>query len=260
MQLKNKLVVFDLETTGTWVEKDKIVEIGIIKCDLDGTRETYLKRVNPGIPIPKVVSELIGIYDKDVCDELPFKSIANEVLEFIGDSDLAGFNVERFDLPLLQREMEEAGLAFNWRKHQIYDAQKVYHLNEKRDLTAALQFYCNKKLENAHSALADTEATLDILIAQAEKYGKDEPSIEALAEFDYKKTADFFDAHRKFRWWNGKLYMMFGKYAKIYSLQELVKKDRGYLEWVLSANFSEDVKELIEDTLKGKFPSFQPQD
>lgn len=255
MELKNALVVFDLETTGTWIEKDKIVEIAMIKVLPSGERETYEKRVNPGMLIPPFVSELIGIKNEDVADAPSFKDISREVFDFIGDSDIGGFNVERFDLPLLSREFNEAGISFKWNERMVIDSQKVYHLNEKRDLTAAYQFYCDKSLENAHSALADTQATLEILESQVEKYGEGQSVLEHLRKFEYKVVADFYDDERKFRWWDGKLYMMFGKYARRHSLQEVVKKDRGYLEWILSANFSEDIKCLVEDALNGKFPS-----
>ena len=170
-----------------------------------------------------------------------------------------GFNIERFDLPLLEREMFEVGQKLEWQKRNIYDSQKIYHLNEKRDLTAAYKFYCNKELNNAHSALADTEATLEILQAQAIKYGEGK-SLESLGRFNYQSKSEYYDADRKFRWWNGKLYMMFGKYARQYSLQDLVKKDRGYLDWIVSADFSDEVKELVQNALNGKFPTFESKE
>ncbi len=254
MKISRSLVVLDLETTGIWVDRDKIIEIAMIKSFPDGRKETYLKKVNPGVPIPAVISQLIGITDADVKDAPAFKDIAKEVLAFIGDSDLAGFNIEKFDLPLLEREVREANLQFNWKAHKVYDAQRVYHLNEKRDLYAAYKFYCDKNLDNAHSALADAQATLEILEAQVAKYGNGDGNVEHLGQYRYRSTEEFYDRERKFRWWNGKLYMMFGKYANKYTLQEIVQKDRGYLEWILSAQFSEDVKELVASALSGRFP------
>ena len=253
MIFKAPIVVLDVEATGTWIDKDKIIEIAMVKIRPDGSREVYDKRINPGIPIPKVVCELTGIYDQDVKDAPVFKDLASGILLFIGDCDLAGFNIERFDLPLLEREMTQAGYKLDWQRHPVYDVQKIYHLNEKRDLTAAYKFYCNKDLNNAHSALADTEATLEILKAQVHKYGEDK-AVENLKKYNYEIRAEFFDEDRKFRWWNGKIYMMFGKYAKQFNLQEIVKKDRGYLEWILSKDFSNEVKDLIQNALNGKFP------
>lgn len=257
IKLSNTVVVLDLETTGVWIEKDKIVEIAMVKCDPGGDQQAYVKKVNPGIPIPFLVSQLIGITNEDVKDEPLFKDIATEVLNFIGKSDLAGFNIEKFDLPLLERELAETGQSFHWRDHKVYDAQKVYHLNERRDLDAAYKFYCEKNLDNAHSALADAQATFEILQAQAVKYGNGNASLEALAHYDYRKTAEFYDREQKFRWWNGKLYMMFGKYAKKCSLQEVVQNDRSYLEWILSAKFSDEVKDLVENALNGRFPQIE---
>ncbi len=255
MNLTKTLVVLDLEATGTWVDKDRIIEIALIKTDPDGNRETYEKRVNPAMPIPPVVVKLTGISDDDVKDAPVFKDIAHDVIAFIGDSDLGGFNIERFDYPLLRRELIDAGLTLSMEGRRIFDAQKVYHLNEKRDLTAAYKFYCQKDLTNAHSAMADTKATLEILESQADKYGGED--LDNLIRFDYTSSDEFYDSERKFRWWNGKLYMMFGKYAKRYSLEDVVKKDRGYLEWILSANFNQDVKALVENALNGQFPVYQ---
>ena len=260
MKLLNTLVVLDLETTGTWVDRDKIIEIAMIKRTPDGQQETYDKRVNPGMPIPVMVSDLTGITDEIVKNAPFFKDIAAEVVAFLEGCDLAGFNAARFDLPLLQREIDEAGLKFDPVGVKIYDAQKVFHLNEKRDLTAAYSFYCHKDLDGAHSALADTQATLEILEAQVEKYGEGEQVLNALDKFDYQQTAEFLDDERKFRWWNGKAYMMFGKYAKRYSLQEIARMDPAYLQWILSAKFSEEVKTIVSNALQGRFPVFEFKD
>jgi len=254
MKLKNSVVVFDLETTGTWVEKDRIVEIALIKCLPDGTQEKYLERVNPRIPIPPKVSELIGITNEDVKDKPWFKDIAAEILRFIGESDFGGFNCERFDLPFLERELGEAGFPFDWRKKTVYDCQKIFHIHEKRDLTAGYKFYCKKELVNAHSAMADTEATLEILEAQIKMYGDEEGSLESMKDFDYQSPMEFFDKEKRFGWWNGELYLMFGKHARKSSLKDLVEKDKGYLEWICRSDFSDSIKNTIRDALKGKFP------
>ena len=255
MKLQRPLVVLDLETTGTWVEKDRIIEIGMIKCHPDGVETTYDKRVNPGMAIPAIVTEVTGIRQEDVKTASYFRDLAKEILAFIGDADLAGFNLERFDLPVLERECKDSGYAFEWQKRTIYDAQKIYHLHERRDLTAAYAFYCHKDLAQAHSALADSQATLEVLESQLIKYGKGSEQIDALAEFDYKKQTEFFDSERRFRWWNGELYMLFGKYARKKSLKEVAQEDRGYLEWILSQKFNDEVKVLVENALEGKFPS-----
>ncbi len=250
------VVVLDLETTGIWIEKDKIVEIAMIKALPDGSRENFLKRINPGIPIPPYVSQIIGIKDEDVAGCPFFRQIAKEALDFLGDSDFAGFNVERFDLPLLEREFREAGLVFDWQRRDVYDAQKVFHVNEKRDLTTAYKFYCNKNHENAHSAMADAEATLEILKAQVAKYAGPEHGLAALSAFDYRENTEYFGETKKFRWWNKELYPLFGKYAKKLSLQEIARRDPDYLKWILSADFSDEVKELVQEALKNQFPVY----
>lgn len=254
MNIKKPITVFDLETTGIWIERDKIVEVGMIKLMPDGTRHDYVKRVNPGIPIPVNVIRIINITDDDLKDAPKFKDIAQEVLDFIGDSDLGGFNIQRFDIPVLEREFFEAGLTFHWKDRDIYDAQKIYHIHEKRDLMAAYQLYCGKELTNAHSALGDAEATVEILDAQIAKYGKADEGIVSLRDFDYEKSSAYFDTERKFCWWNRNLYPMFGKYRKKKPIQSIAKTDRNYLEWILSSDFSDDIKVMIEKALKGDFP------
>jgi DNA polymerase III subunit epsilon len=219
---------------------------------VNGSQDTYLKRVNPGILIPPWVTELIGIKNEDVKDAPRFKEIAQEVFDFLGDSDLGGFNVARFDLPLLQRELFDAGLKFEWRNRTVYDAQKIYHIHERRDLKAAYKFYCNKELLNAHSAMGDSEATLEILAAQVDKYSGND--IASFKNIDYGQPSDYFDREKRFRWWNGELYPMFGKYARKIHLRKLADKDPQYLNWVAEADFSAQVKELARQALEGKFP------
>ncbi|MCR4337894.1 MAG: 3'-5' exonuclease [Candidatus Omnitrophica bacterium] len=257
MKISRPIVILDLETTGTWIEKDKIIEIAMIRCEPSGERQVFTRRVNPGILIPAEVTQVTGISNEDVKNAPRFSEIAKDVLPFLEGADFGGFNIERFDLPILAREFSEAGMSFHYSKMMIYDAQKIYHLNEKRDLTAAYSFYCHKDLVGAHSALADTEATLEVLQAQIQKYGQGKEEIESLRDFDYKKHGEFYDAERRIRWWNGELYMMFGKYSCKESLKDVAQKDRRYLEWILSQDFSDEIKDLIEDALEGQFPVYE---
>jgi len=254
VKITKPLVVFDLETTGTWIEKDRIVEIGMVKLLPDGTRYDYVKRVNPGMPIPINVSRIIDITDEDVKDAPSFKEIAKEVIEFIGDADLGGFNIQRFDIPLLERELHGVGIVFKWKERDIYDAQKVYHIHEKRDLTAAYQLYCKKDLTNAHTALGDAEATVEIFESQIRKYGQEEVGVESLKDFDYEQKSAYFDKERKFCWWNGNLYPEFGKYRRKKHIKDIAKNDRSYLEWVFTADFSDEIKAMVGDALRGEFP------
>ena len=254
MKLTKPLVVLDLETTGIWIEKDRIIEIGMVKVLTDGKKETYATRVNPCMPIPPVVTELTGITDADVKNAPSFLSIAGKVLAFLEGADIGGFNVERFDLPLLAREFADAGIKFEYATRTVYDAQKVYHLHERRDLSAAFAFYCHQDLKDAHSATADAEATLAILQEQLKRYTAGREDVEALKDFEYKQNSEYFDNERKFRWWNGDLYMTFGKYAKKEPLRVIAKKDPQYLEWVLDKDFSDEVKTMIQGVLNGQFP------
>ena len=166
MKISHTLVALDVESTGIWIEKDKIIEIALVKYMPDGKKETYEKKINPGIPIPKAVTDLTGISNEDVRGAPSFEAVAPEILAFLGDADLAGFNIKRFDLPLLTREFADIGVKFDWETKRTYDAQMIFHLNEKRDLSAAYQFYCGKELVGAHSALADSEAIFEILEKQ----------------------------------------------------------------------------------------------
>jgi DNA polymerase-3 subunit epsilon len=254
MKITRSLIALDLETTGIWIEKDRIIEIALIKTNPDGQIEQFSTRVNPGMPIPARVTEITGITQEDVKNAPIFNNIAAKVLQFIGDADLGGFNIERFDLPLLARELADAGLKFDYSQRTIYDAQKIYHLHERRDLSAAFNFYCQKELKDAHSALADAQASLDILHEQVKRYGEGQESIEFLKSFDYEPNKEYFDAERKFRWWNGELYMTFGKYARKDCLKVIAKKDPQYLMWVLEKDFSEDIKVMIQGVLNGQYP------
>ncbi len=254
MKLTKPLVVLDLETTGIWIEKDRIIEIGMVKVTPDGKQGIYSTKVNPCMPIPAVVTELTGISDADVKNAPAFDSIAGKVLAFLEGSDLGGFNVERFDLPLLAREFADAGIKFDYANRTVYDAQKIYHLHERRDLFAAFAFYCKQELKDAHCATADAQATLAILQEQLKRYAAPREDIEGLKDFEYKQSSGFFDNERKFRWWNGDLYMTFGKYAKKEPLKVIAKKDPQYLEWVLDKDFSDEVKNMIQGVLSGKYP------
>ena len=255
MKVTRPLVCLDIESTGVWVEKDKIIEIALIKYTPDGRKETFCQRINPGISIPVLVTRLTGISDSSVKEAPFFRHVAARAFDFIADADLGGFNIERFDLPLLEREFSEAGLKFEWKERKIYDAQKVFHLNEKRDLSAAHQFYCGRELEGAHSALADSEAVYKILEKQVEKYGAGEQDISVLERFQYEARSEFYDEERKFCWWNGKLYPMFGKYARKLPLEEIVKSDPNYLSWILAKDFSDSVKSIVKAALNGVIPN-----
>ncbi len=248
MKLKRTLVVFDLETTGTWIENDKVIEVGMVKVSPSGAKETFVQRVNPGMPIPKEVSELTGISDDDVKGSPYFREIAGRVLEFIGNADLGGFNLIGFDIPILKRELHEVGLELDLAGRNVIDSKIIYHVNEKRNLTAAYEFYCEKELRDAHSALADASATLDVIVGQVKMYGNEAGELESLNKFTYQQKSEFLDEERKLRIWNGDYYLTFGKYRNR-GLKEVLKMDSGYLTWLVSTDLSEKVRSVINQAL-----------
>ena len=193
ISLKRPLAIFDLETTGLNITQDRIVEIAVIKANPDGTEEHFIKRVNPEMPIPNETSLIHGIYEADIINEPTFAQIANELVAFIGDADLAGYNSNKFDIPVLSEELLRVGNQFDVSNRKFIDVQNIFHKMEQRTLSAAYLFYCDKKIENAHNALADTAATWEVLKAQVEKYESIENNIDFLSEFSKAGNFNLLD-------------------------------------------------------------------
>ena len=191
LQLTRPIACVDLETTGVSITQDRIVEISIVKLHPDGKREVKTRRMNPGIPIPKEASAVHGIYDEDVAAEPTFKELANGIKQFLDNCDLCGFNSNKFDFPILTEEFIRAGLDVNFRDRHLVDVQQIFFKKEPRTLSAAYKFYCDKELENAHSAEADALATVDILFAQINHYSDLSNRVEELAQLS--KGEDFLD-------------------------------------------------------------------
>lgn len=235
LKLHKPLCFFDLETTGINVGKDRIVEISVLKVFPNGNKESKTLRVNPEIPISPEATAIHGISNEDVANEPTFKEIAPMIWEMIKDSDIAGYNSNRFDVPLLAEEFLRAGIDLDLDKHRLVDVQVIFFKKEPRDLSAAYKFYCDKTLENAHSAAADVEATYEILKAQLEKYEDLENDIKFLSEYtSQRKTADLagmigIDD-------NGNEVFNFGKY-KGQTVREVFQKDQGYYGWIQNADF-----------------------
>lgn len=252
LKLHKPLCVFDLETTGLNISKDRIVEICILKVFPDGSKESKTWLVNPEMKIPKEAAEVHGISDEDVANSPKFKEIAPKIMEMIAGSDLGGFNSNRFDVPLLAEELLRAEIDFDLKKHKMVDAQTIYHKKERRNLSAAYEFYCGKTLENAHSAEADTLATFEILNAQVAKYEDVPDNVIELSEFaSHKKFADLagmihFDD-------NEIEIFGFGKY-KDQKVIEVFQKDAGYYSWIQNADFPFYTKKIFTQIfLKSKF-------
>jgi DNA polymerase-3 subunit epsilon len=252
LQLRRPLAFVDLETTGVNVGSDRIIEISILKLHPDGKKETYTKRINPGIPIPAESSAIHGIYDKDVANEPDFKTLARDILRFIGDSDLAGYNSTKFDFPLLVEEFLRVEIDFDIRKKKLVDVQAIFHKMEQRTLAAAYKFYCAKELENAHSAEADILATAEVLEAQLEKYGDLSGDIDALHEFTKPKYAPVDFAGRIVLNEQQVPVFNFGKH-KGKPVEEVFRIEPSYYSWMMQGDFPLFTKKIItEFRLKSK--------
>lgn len=243
LNLKKPICFFDLETTGINVASDRIVEISILKVFPNGNKESFTWRVNPEMPIPPATTAIHGISDEMVANEPTFKELAPKVYNLIKDSDLGGFNSNRFDIPLLAEELLRAEIDFDLKKNLAVDVQTIFHKKEKRTLEAAYKFYCDKDLTNAHSAEADTLATYEVLKAQLEKYDDLENDISVLSQFSsHKNFADFagFVGYNK----KGEEIFSFGKH-KGTLVEEVLEKEPGYFGWLLNADFPLYTKKVL---------------
>lgn len=243
LQLKRPLCFFDLEATGTSVTKDRIVEISILKVFPNGNKESKTWLVNPEIPIPAEVVAIHGIDDAKVANEPTFKELAHRVVEMMKDADLAGYNSNKYDIPLLAEELLRAEVDLDLSKKKSVDVQNIFHKKEKRTLEAAYQFYCQKDLTNAHSAEADTLATYEVLLGQLEKYDDLENDVEALAEFSNRFNAADFAGFIIFNKEQVECFS-FGKY-KNQPVEEVLEKDPGYYGWIQKADFPMYTKKLL---------------
>jgi len=243
LKLSKPLCFFDLETTGTNVATDRIVEISILKIHPNGNRESKTWLVNPEIPIPEEVIEIHGISNEQVAEAPTFRQLSREIYQMIRDSDLAGFNSDRFDIPLLAEEMLRAGVDFDMKNMVSVDVQTIFHKMEKRTLEAAYQFYCNKDLNAAHSAEADTHATYEVLLSQLDRYPELENNVKKLAEFStHRQFADFagFIALDE----EGEEIFAFGKH-KGTKVRDVLKNEPGYFGWILNADFPLYTKKVL---------------
>lgn len=245
LNLKRPIIFFDLETTGVDTARDRIVEISMIKVMPDGEEITRTRRLNPEMPIPPEATAVHGITDEDVKDQPTFAQVAKSLAQFIEGCDFGGFNSNRFDLPVLAEEFMRADVAVDLKRRKFVDVQNIFHKKEQRTLVAAYRFYCNRELEDAHSAEADTRATYEVLKAQIERYDDLENDIDFLAEFssrgnfaDYAGMILYDD--------KGVEIFAFGKY-KGRSVSEVFRTDPGYYAWILNGNFPLYTKKLMTE-------------
>ena len=244
LNLKRPIIFFDLETTGLDIAKDRIVELCYIRVEPNGNEEARSMRINPEMHIPEVASSVHGVTDDDVKDCPTFADVAPQLAATFEGCDLAGFNSNRFDLPLLAEEFMKAGVNIDLSHVQAIDVQNIYHKLEKRTLAAAYKFYCGRDLENAHSALADTQATYEVLQAQLDHYPNDlQNDVDFLAEFSrMNRNIDF--AGRFVYDESGKELINFGKY-KGKAIKDVLSRDPGYYSWIMQGDFTLNTKQVL---------------
>jgi DNA polymerase-3 subunit epsilon len=243
LNLTKPICFFDLETTGINISKDRIVEISILKVYPDGKEDTKTWIVNPEMPIPAEVTVIHGISDADVADQPTFKELSKEVHNMIKDSDLGGFNSNRFDIPLLAEELLRADIDFDMKNSQSVDVQTIFHKMEQRTLSAAYKFYCDKNLDDAHSAEADTKATYEVLKAQLDRYEDLENDTKFLAEFSSRKKFADFAGFLIFNKQEEECFS-FGKH-KGKRVVDVLDQEPGYFGWLLNADFPLYTKKVL---------------
>ncbi len=244
LQLSRPIVFIDLETTGTNIAIDRILEIAIIKILPDRSKLVKHKLINPQIPIPKSSSEIHGITDEKVKDAPVFKEVANELKQFIDNADLSGYNSNRFDIPLLMEEFLRAGIVLDMSNRKMLDVQTIFHMMEKRTLGAAYKFYCQKELTDAHSAEADASATWEILEAQLERYEHLGNTLETVLQFTGEEK--FVDFARRFVMENDVEVFNFGKH-KGRCVAEVLKAEPQYYDWMMKGDFPLHTKQKLTE-------------
>ena len=245
LNLTRPIVFFDLETTGINIATDKIVEISILKVFPNGNKESKTWLVNPEIEIPQGAIDVHGITNEKVVTEPTFKELASKVSEMIADADLAGFNSNRFDIPLLAEELMRVGVDFDMKNRKAIDVQVIFHKKEQRTLGAGYQFYCGKVLEGAHGAEADTNATYEILMAQLDKYDDIENSVDALSKFSTHGIRADFAGFILMNEEDQEVFS-FGKY-KGKTVEEVFNENPGYHNWIQNADFPLYTKKVLRE-------------
>ena len=246
LNLTKSIAFFDIESTGLSTSKDRIVEIGIIKVNPDQSEESLTMRLNPEMTISKESVEIHGITQDDIKDAPTFKDASEKILNFIGESDLAGYNSNKFDIPMLMEEFSRVGIEFDMSVRKAIDVQNIFHKKEQRTLVAAYKFYCDKDIENAHSAEADIIATYEVLKAQLDKYPDLENNMDFLAEFSQNNKNKLLDfAGRLAVNKAGVPIYNFGKH-KDQTIKDIFKKEPGYHAWMLNNDFPSYTKQILK--------------
>lgn len=244
LKLTKPLIVFDIESTGINVASDRIIEIAILKILPDQSQEIKKYIFNPGIPIPPESTEIHGFKDEDVKDCPPFSEKAQEISDFLSDSDIAGYNSNRFDVPIIVEEFLRSEILFDTKNRKFIDVFRIFTFMEKRDLTSAYKFYCGKELMKAHSAEMDVMATYEVLLSQLDRYDNLQNDVPFL--HDFSKDGDFVDLGRRMIYINGEPHFNFGKH-KGKKVTEVLVSEPQYYNWIMKSDFLMETKQKLKE-------------
>lgn len=253
-ELSRPLAVFDTEATGPNPRTDRIVEIAVIRLMPDNRRETFCWRLNPQRPIPPEASAIHGIFDRDVADCPTFIEKAPDIASAFKDADIAGFNVLRYDIPLLAEEFVRAGQPFTFEGRMVVDAQRIFHRKVPRDLTAALAYYCGELHVDAHGAMPDADATLRVLEAQLARYADLPRTADGLDAYCSPKLPEWVDKTGRLKWQNGDIVINFGK-RQGDSLRRIMREDASFVAWMLRSDFPSDTKTIVRNAQNNIWPA-----
>jgi len=251
LHLDRPLVFVDVEATGSNSAVDRIVEVAFVKLFPDGQAEPRTYRVNPGQPIPELVAKMIGITDEDVRQSPAFEHVAAEMAAFLDDSDIAGFYSNVFDVPILVEEFLRSGVPFSTDNRRLIDVFRIYTKKEKRDLSAAYRFYCDKDLNNHHDARSDATATMEVLLAQLERY--DDLANDASGLQEFSRDKDFVDFGRRMIYQNGEPHFNFGKF-KGKRVREVLEREPQYYDWIMRGDFHLHTKQKLREIKESMKP------
>ncbi len=252
-KLERPLAIFDIEATGISPRSDRIVELAVARVMPDGARRDVTYRINPGMPIPPEATAIHGIRDADIAKCPSFGELADEIASALDGCDFGGYNLLRFDIPMLVEEFRRAGRTFDVDGRRVIDAQRIFHTREPRDLTAALAFYCGEMHLDAHGAAADVDATIRVFQGQFQRYRDLPRDIVALDALCNPHDPAWADRTGKLKWQNGEIVVNFGRNAGTL-LRELVAREPRFIEWLLRNDFPADTREIVQNASQGKWP------
>ncbi len=258
-KLDRPLAIFDIEATGISTRGDRIVELFIARLAPDGPRRDFAYRINPQMPIPPEVTAIHGISDADVANCPTFAELADDIAAAFQDCDLGGYNLLRFDIPMLEEEFRRAGRTFAVEDRRIIDAQRIFHAREPRDLTAALAFYCGELHLDAHGAAADVEATIRVFQGELHRYRDLPRDIAGLDAVCNPRDKTWVDRTGKLKWQDREVVVNFGRNAGRL-LRELVAQEPRFIEWLLRNDFPADTREIVQNAMQDKWPAPPPQE